>query len=268
MPRDNGSLKEARSLLSKYVKPKNEDPFWAMIAVKIYVSSRGKKWGPYSLKQVDFLLAKGSFQLSDWAWAEHIAKWVSVSEMLGLLDRCDEQKECCPLAKQPDGVRLETKPCSSQIEKQPAQFNAGCIPWWRKSVFRNLLIVTVGGLILLLVVGWGRENVDYNTLERRDGIAFEPGSNKPFDGRAVSYFPSGRPMYEAKFEGGMEEGKVVSWYANGQRQSEANMRKGKFHGIVNYWYDDGQMMAYYTYKNGKVIHRKDWNPGGGVYKRK
>ena len=127
VPRDNGSLKEARSLLSKYVKPKNEDPFWAMIAVKIYVSSRGKKWGPYSLKQVDFLLAKGSFQLSDWAWAEHIAKWVSVSEMLGLLDRCDEQKECCPLAKQPDGVRLETKPCSSQIEKQPAQFNAGCI---------------------------------------------------------------------------------------------------------------------------------------------
>ena len=253
--------------MNTYAKLKIDDPIKAMNAAQIYISSQGKQWGPYSLEQVNFLLTKGSFQLSDWAWVGHIAKWVSVDEVLGSLDQRDEQKESHPTIQQSNIKEREAKSYSSHVEKPATQMEVACVSWWRKSVFRNLLGATIGGLVLLLVLGWGSKEADYSTLERRDGIAFEPGSNKPFNGRASSYYPNGKPMYEAKFEGGMEEGQVVSWYMNGEKQSEANMRKGKFHGVVNYWYDNGQKMSHYTYENGEVIHRKDWDPDGGAYKR-
>ena len=239
-----------------------------MATVQIYISSQGKQWGPYSLKQVNFLLAKGSFRLSDWAWVQNIADWVTVGEVLRLLDQRGEQEESNPSVQQPDIAVLETKPHLLQFEKPVTQLDVVCIAWWRKGILRNFLGAGICGLLLLLVLGWGSKDADYNTLERRDGIAFEPGSSKPFGGRAASYYPNGQPMYEAIFKDGNEEGRIVSWYMNGQKQSEANMREGKFHGVVNYWYDNGQKMAHYTYENGKVIHRKDWDPDGVLYKRK
>ena len=241
--------------------------FKPMSPAQIYISSQGKQWGPYSLEQVSFLLTKGSFQLSDWAWVEHIAKWIPVSEMVRSLGQDEEKEQSHPLIQQSIYVS-EEESCNFQVEKPVTQLNAVSISWWRLSAFRNLLGVTVGGLILLLVLGWGNKDVDYSALERRDGIAFEPDSSNPFNGKAISYHPNGERLYEATFEGGKEEGQIVSWYVNGQKQSEASMREGKFHGVVNYWYDNGKMMAHYTYESGKVIHRKDWDPDGNVYKRK
>ena len=66
-----------------------------MTAEQIYISSQGKQWGPYTVKQVDFLLGKGSFQLSDWAWAESFAGWVALAELLGSLRRSE------PIVAQP-----------------------------------------------------------------------------------------------------------------------------------------------------------------------
>ena len=237
-----------------------------MATAQIYISSQGKQWGPYSLKQVNFLLAKGSFQLSDWAWVEHIAKWVSVGEVMGSLEQSKGQQGNHPSIQQAKSVQ-NPKPCKDQAEKPVVHLDAGSILWWQRSDFRNLLGAAVGVLALLLVLGWGKEDADYSALERRGGVAFKPGSSKPFHGRAISRYPNGKPMYKANFNRGLEEGRIVSWYSNGQKQSEATMREGKFHGVVNYWYDDGKMMAHYTYENGKVIHRKDWDPDGGAYKR-
>jgi len=240
--------------------------FKAMTAGQIYISSQGKQWGPYSLKEVNFLLTKGSFQLSDWAWAEHIAKWIPVGEVMGSPEQSVGQQGNHPSTQQAKCVQ-HPKPCENQVEKPVVHLDAGSTPWWQKSAFRNLLVGAVGVLMLLLFLGWGKGDADYSALERRDGIAFEPGSSKPFHGRAISHYPNGKPMYKANFKRGLEESRTVSWYANGQKQSEATMREGKFHGVVNYWYDDGKMMAHYTYENGKVIHRKDWDPDGGAYKR-
>ena len=46
------------------------------------------------------------------------------------------------------------------------------------------------------------------------------------------------------------------------------MKSGKFHGQVQYWYENGKLMANYTYENGHVVKRQDWDPDGNMYKRK
>ncbi len=122
--------------------------------------------------------------------------------------------------------------------------------------------------MVLLVVGWGGRETDYSSLQRRDGLAFAPGSDTPFEGRAVSYHPNGQRMYSSDFVDGEENGQIISWYVSGQKQSEAEMKDGKFHGKVTYWYANGRMMGHYTYEHGHVITRKDWDPEGHVYERK
>jgi len=235
--------------------------FKAMTTAQIYISSQGKQWGPYSLKQVDFLLDKGSFQSSDWAWAECVAEWVALADLLESLRQPEPmvQPEVVPSVE----ARLEAKRIHPLSLKNDTHGS-----WWKEGMVRKLMAAGAAGLVLLLVVGWGDPEADYNSLQRRDGIAFAPDSDDPFEGKAISHHPNGQQMYSAHFRKGVEEGQIVSWYANGQKQSEADMRDGKFHGVVTYWHDNGRMMGHYTYEHGHVLHRKDWDPDGNVYKRK
>ena len=102
-----------------------------MATTLIYISSQGKLWGPYSLRQVNFLLAKGSFRLSDWARAQNIANWVSVGEVLRLLEQRGDQEESNPSVQQSDVAVLEAKPHHLQVEKSVAQLDEVCVAWWR-----------------------------------------------------------------------------------------------------------------------------------------
>ena len=233
-----------------------------MTAEQIYISSQGKQWGPYSLKQVDFLLGKGSFQLSDWAWAGCTADWVALADLMGSLRRPE------PVVAQPEVVAPGVAQLKDKRIHPLAQQKNASAAWWKSGVFRKILTAGAAGLVLLLVVGWGGPEADYNSLQRRDGIAYAPGSGKPFEGKAVSHHPNGQRMYSANFEKGVEDGQIDSWYANGQKQSEAEMKDGKFHGVVTYWHANGRMMGHYKYEHGHVLHRKDWDPDGNVYKRK
>ena len=233
-----------------------------MTAEQIYISSQGKQWGPYTLKQVDFLLGKGSFQLSDWAWAGSLADWVALAELLGSLRRPE------PVVAQPAIVAAVVAPVKEKKIHPLAQETNASASWWQGGVFRKVLAGGVAGLALLLVVGWGGNEVDYKSLQRRDGLAFAPGSARPFEGQAVSCHPNGQRMYSAEFKGGREDGQIVSWYPNGNKQSEAEMKNGNFHGAVTYWHENGRMMGHYTYENGHVIQRKNWDPEGNEYKRK
>ena len=233
-----------------------------MTAEQIYISSQGKQWGPYTMKQVDFLLGKGSFQLSDLAWAESFAGWVALAELLGSLQRPE------PVVAQPAMAAVVVVPVKEKKTHPLAQETDASLAWWRGGAFRKVLAGGVAGLALLLVVGWGGTEVGYNSLQRRDGLAFAPGSDRPFEGQAVSYHPNGQRMYSAEFRSGREDGQIFSWYPDGKKQSEAKMKNGNFHGVVTYWHENGRMMGHYTYENGHVLHRKNWDPEGNVYKRK
>jgi len=162
-------------------------------------------------------------------------------------------------------LEMMTTPVEAQTVQPVVKETAVCVAWWRGGLFRKL---SVAGLVVLLVVGWGGRETDYSSLQRRDGLAFAPGSDTPFEGRAVSYHPNGQRMYSSDFVDGEENGQIISWYVSGQKQSEAEMKDGKFHGKVTYWHANGRMMGHYTYEHGHVITRKDWDPEGHVYERK
>ena len=215
--------------------------------MSVYIAKEGKNWGPYESKQVSVLVERGSFADNDWAWIEGEADWMPVSEVLEMM----------------------TTPVEAQTVQPVVKETAVCVAWWRGGLFRKLSVAgLVAGLVVLLVVGWGGRETDYSSLQRRDGLAFAPGSDTPFEGRAVSYHPNGQRMYSSDFVDGEENGQIISWYVSGQKQSEAEMKDGKFHGKVTYWHANGRMMGHYTYEHGHVITRKDWDPEGHVYERK
>jgi len=227
---------------------------------RITVLSQGKQWGPYSMEQVKFLLGKGAFELTDWALAENAADWVVLGDLLGSL-RPPEPQSALVVAR-PIVKAAEVK---APVDVTPAESTRKS---WLGGWGRRLACAGAAVVAVIVVAGWGSGEVDYSQLERREGMAFAPGSDEPFEGQAISYHANGQRMYSAKFVSGKEEGKIASWYANGQKQSEAEMRNGQFHGKVTYWHANGRMMGHYTYENGHVTARKDWDPGGNVYKRK
>ena len=219
--------------------------------MSVYIAKAGKNWGPYESKQVSVLVERGSFADNDWAWIEGEADWMPVSELLEMMTTPVEAQTVHPV--------------EAQTVQPVVKETAVCVAWWRGGLFRKL---SVAGLVVLLVVGWGGRETDYSSLQRRDGLAFAPGSDTPFEGRAVSYHPNGQRMYSSDFVDGEENGQIISWYVSGQKQSEAEMKDGKFHGKVTYWHANGRMMGHYTYEHGHVITRKDWDPEGHVYERK
>ena len=231
-----------------------------MTAEQIFISSQGRQWGPYSSRQVQFLLGKGSFQLSDWAWAGNVGDWVALGDLL---------KSLCPPEPQP-ATPASARPAVlvARVVQPMRAEKAVVVPWWKDGLFRKFSVAAAVGLVGLLVLGWGGETADYSQLERRDGLAYAPGSDTPFEGKAVSFHANGQRMYSAEFVAGKEEGRIVSWYANGKKQSEAEMRDGEFHGQVTYWHSNGQMMGHYTYEHGHVTVRQDWDPDGNTYQRK
>ena len=116
--------------------------------------------------------------------------------------------------------------------------------------------------------------VDYDRLERRDGLAYFKGV--PFTGVAVekdsnglkeyeltykigkqhglatSWWPGGGPKWtEGTFKHGKEHGLRIEWFENEQKELETNYRDGKRHGLETVWYSTGQKSGEGNYKDGK-----------------
>jgi len=226
------------------------------IASEIYINSQGRQWGPYSAKEAGFLLAKGAFQSADWAWSPGAGQWKPLAAVLEAIQP-EEQSVMAEVVKPPSVKPVLAKVAPVKQKSIVKRWASG------KMKYAAAVVVVLGAFFVFQ----GGEEANYEQLNRRDGIAYSPDSQEPFEGRAVSYYPNGKPMYSAVFKGGKEE-KVVSWYDNGQKQSEGSMKSGKFHGQVRYWYENGKLMANYTYENGHVLKRQDWDPDGNMYKRK
>jgi len=225
-----------------------------MFASDIYINSQGRQWGPYSAKEAGFLMAKGAFSATDWAWVDSGERWQPLAEVL---------KSHQPTAR-PVEAEIVSPPKAPAVVVKKSQrvTDARWLMGWKLKA----------ALLVMLVIGVGyffknSGELEYDQLDRRNGVAFAPGVEEPFEGQAMSYYPDGKPMYSAEFKGGKEE-MVISWYDNGRKQSEASMKGGKFHGQVQYWYENGKLMANYTYENGHVVKRQDWDPDGNMYKRK
>ena len=126
-----------------------------------------------------------------------------------------------------------------------------------------IMHVTALGMLLALICGCSKTaEADYNTLEYRDGLAHVPGSDVLFTGRSVSFFSNEQVKIEVHFEKGLEEGPEVAWYQDGKKESEGSRKKGEWDGVLTHWHPDGKKMAEYTYAQGKLTGRKNWDEQG------
>jgi antitoxin component YwqK of YwqJK toxin-antitoxin module len=74
--------------------------------------------------------------------------------------------------------------------------------------------------------------------------------DKPFTGKACSYFPDGKIFTETNYVNGVKEGDYKIYFKNGRLETEGNIHHGKDQGIYRQYYDNGQLRYDYTYDNG------------------
>jgi len=248
--------------------------------MQIFISKDNRQWGPYEAKQVSFLVGKGSFALQDWAWIRGNTEWVPVSQILEILQREEKtlqeaRHQELDLAKEKWRSKL-TSPISATnepvlmaqaVHPQPVEPASVGNPWWNRNFFCPALGLGITGFVVMFVLGGTADVADFNSLINEGGIAFEPDSEKPFDGKAVTHYPNGRLMYEAEYRDGKQHGKIISFYENGSKQTEGAMENGIFHGKVIHYHPNGQMQSHYIYRKGNAISRKNWDEAGKVVVR-
>jgi hypothetical protein len=65
------------------------------------------------------------------------------------------------------------------------------------------------------------------------------------------WYPTGQPMEQGSFAGGVKDGVWVTYHADGTRSAEGTMVDGKHHGEWSYWSSDGQSRTVGQWKLGK-----------------
>ena len=248
--------------------------------MQIFISKDNRQWGPYDAKQVSFLMEKGSFVLQDWAWVEGSPEWIPLSQILVAFQHErdiaeEETHQKVEVAKGEWRSKL-TSPVSGAHQPEvmaqadhlrPTKSATVGGSWWKRNFFFPAIGLGITLFVVMLVFGAPADVADFNSLINEGGIAYEPDSEKPFDGKAVSYYPSGRLMYEAEYKDGKQHGKIISFYENGSKESEGGMESGVFHGNFIHYYPNGQKQSQYNYRHGNAISRDNWDETGKVVAR-
>jgi hypothetical protein len=226
--------------------------------MSIYIAKEGKNWGPYESQQVSVLVERGSFAENDWAWIEGETDWTPVSEVLEEWQTAEAAYR--ELEFQKEAAKLAVVP---EVKPSPTMTKPRGTSWWSRHFFFLALGLGAVGLIALLVLRPATV-ADYNSLQTREGLAYEPEASEPFEGKAVSHHPNGQLMFKAEYRAGRQHGELISFFADGQKQSEGMLVDGSFHGKVIYYHPNGEVQSHYVYQNGEAISRKNWDAAGNM----
>ena len=238
--------------------------------MQVYISKEGRQWGPYELKQIRYLVNRRSFELTDWAWMSTSPGWVPVSQVL---DVC-EKLEAAAAAMRPKTeyqapvvkAKIDKPKKGKAVTKKPITAKATATTEESGGWFYWALGLGTA-MFVGLIVWSGDEPVDFNSLELENGVAFEPDSKSPFEGRAELRYPNGQLMFEMEFDEGRQNGMMSSFYADGTKESEGTLVQGQFHGKVVYYHRNGQIKSHYKYENGQPVTRKNWDENGNMVDR-
>lgn len=98
--------------------------------------------------------------------------------------------------------------------------------------------------------------------QKRVVLFYEKGSDTPYTGAVVDYYPSGETKASMHFEQGLPVGKAVRWYRSGQKSGEAKL-SGNKSGRTTEWYENGQLKSEGELVNGRVNGlMTTWHPNG------
>ena len=107
-------------------------------------------------------------------------------------------------------------------------------------------------------------SVNINTLEKRDGIYYEPGAFTSFSGKVYRLSTNGKKAEEVTLKYGQREGLQRNWYFNGQQQSKSLWKNGKKDGAMWEWHENDQKKSEMIFKRDQLISKKEWDDEGGL----
>jgi len=104
--------------------------------------------------------------------------------------------------------------------------------------------------------------VNIITLEKRDGIYYEPEAFTSFSGKVYRLSTNGKKAEEVTLRYGQKEGLQLTWYFNGEQQSKSLWKSGKKDGAMWEWHENGQKKSEKIFKRDKLISKKEWDDEG------
>ena len=116
------------------------------------------------------------------------------------------------------------------------------------------------------------EAVERSSLQKRDGVYYQPKESKPYSGWVKMLYDSGQPEALARIKDGKRDGLHVGWHRNGKKKYEENNKEGERHGLYVDWHENGQKAHEATYKDGGLYGLATvWYENGkkeaeGIYK--
>ena len=107
-------------------------------------------------------------------------------------------------------------------------------------------------LSILLISGCGKV-VEESELNFRNGKYYPINSDKPYSGKIVSYYKSGRLLESRNFKDGQLDGLCEWYYKNGELKSSQNYKNGQGDGLYETYYENGKLKSSRNYKNGELV---------------
>ena len=250
--------------------------------MQVYISKDDQHWGPYDAAQMSALVERGSFSLQDWAWVDGSGEWVPLRQIMDAL-RDERNVESQVLHQKVEAAKdlwrsKLTQPTPAVFREErarkgrstrkilattPGRASGGRLG---RNVFCGALAVGLAGFVAMLALS-GPEEAEVEALQDVNGLKFKVDSAQPFDGRAVSHYPSGQLKHEAEYRDGLRHGRVVSFYPDGAKESEGTMEGGVYHGNVTFYHPDGQVKSKLLYHRGSAVRRENRDEGGEVLLR-
>ena len=105
----------------------------------------------------------------------------------------------------------------------------------------------------------------YGSLEKRDGLLYEPRSTSSFSGIHSWRHDNGQLAGQVSIRDGVEHGPYTTWYFDGLKNIERHYQGGKLNGYTIFWYTNGQKYTQDHFKDNRLHGLSTvWDPDGTV----
>lgn len=104
--------------------------------------------------------------------------------------------------------------------------------------------------VILFAISCTNDIVDYETLEKKEGVSSVIGINLAYTGKVVLYYDNGQIKHEENLIKGVKHGIYLDWFKCGQRKTEGQFAYGKRNGRWIWWFENGKECYEVDYNNG------------------
>ena len=117
-------------------------------------------------------------------------------------------------------------------------------------MFKHLTVVIMIAFLFQSVLAEERE-VDITKLGNVNGRMQVKGEDKPYTGKVLFLYPSGKLRQEAVFVDGKANGPTTVYFESGKKMMEFTNVNDNAHGWMTKWDENGQVVEKIYMENGK-----------------